>query len=67
MAELILEAKRRALGDDTPADILELIEQKLAPRPRDERAEPDAAAAPPATALQALERSAEQAVSVNGE
>ncbi len=39
MAELVLEAKRRALGDDTPADILELIEQKLAPRPRDERAE----------------------------
>ncbi len=45
MAELVLEAKRRALGDDTPADILELIEQKLAPRPRDERADGDAAAA----------------------
>jgi DNA repair exonuclease SbcCD nuclease subunit len=68
MAELVLEAKRRALGDDTPADILELIEQKLGPRPRDERAERDAAvAAPPATALQALERNAEQAVSVKGE
>lgn len=66
MAELVLEAKRRALGDDSPADILELIEQKLSPRPSDPARPDDAedinadnvAPAPPATALQALERSA---------
>jgi DNA repair exonuclease SbcCD nuclease subunit len=63
MAELILEAKRRALGDDSPSDILELIEQKLAPRPRDARHETELEVAPPpAGALQALERSAGKAV-----
>lgn len=63
MAELILEAKRRALGDDSPSDILELIEQKLAPRPHDARPETELEAAPPpAGALQALERSAGKAV-----
>jgi DNA repair protein SbcD/Mre11 len=58
MAELVLEAKRRALGDETPESILELIEQKVEPRaPRDERE-----AAPSPAALGALERSATTAV-----
>jgi exonuclease SbcD len=55
MAELVLEAKRRALADETPESILDLIEQKLdasAPAPAAE--EPAA----PAGALQALERNA---------
>ncbi|HVF58077.1 MAG TPA: exonuclease SbcCD subunit D [Pyrinomonadaceae bacterium] len=65
MAELVLEAKRRALGDDSAADILDLIEQKLEPRERDteaasqpEQSEP----APSAGALQALERNAGKVV-----
>src|SRR5205814_2276437 len=33
MAELVLDAKSYALGDKDPAEILELIEQKLAARP----------------------------------
>lgn len=58
MAELVLEAKRRALGDEPPEAILELIEQKIEPRPaRDERD-----AAPSAAALGALERSVTTAV-----
>jgi len=64
MAELVLEAKRRALGDDSPADILGLIEQKLDSSARN--AAHDAgeatATAPSPGALQALERSAEKAV-----
>ncbi len=64
LAELVLEAKRRALGDDTPADILELIEQKLEPRRVAVHGEGDEAggASPPARALQALERGATIAV-----
>ena len=59
MAELVLEAKRRALGDEPPESILELIEQKVEPRaPRDETAE----AAPSPAALGALERSATTAL-----
>src|SRR5919112_298675 len=34
MAELVLEAKRRALGDDPPEAIVELIEQKIEPSVR---------------------------------
>ncbi len=64
LAELVLEAKRRALGDDTPAEILELIEQKLEPRRVAVHGEGDetGGASPPARALQALERGATIAV-----
>lgn len=63
MAELILEAKRRALGDEPPESILELIEQKIEPRTRDgEKEAAAAAAAPSPSALGALERSAESIV-----
>jgi DNA repair exonuclease SbcCD nuclease subunit len=58
MAELVLEAKRRALGEESPENILELIEQKIEPRPHDTH---DDAAAPSPGALSALERSAEKA------
>ncbi|HEX8149564.1 MAG TPA: exonuclease SbcCD subunit D [Pyrinomonadaceae bacterium] len=58
MAELVLEAKRRALGDEPPESILELIEQKVEPRARPEEKEP----APSPAALGALERSATTAV-----
>ena len=62
MAELVLDAKRRALGDDDPAEILSAIEQKLdASAPvRAETAPADAAPSP--GALHALERSATTAV-----
>jgi len=60
MAELVLEAKRRALGDETPESILDLIEQRLEPR-ADAAPAPEADAAP-AGALHALERNAEEAV-----
>ena len=56
MAELVLEAKRRALGDEPPEVILELIEQKVEPRARPEEREP--AATPSPAALGALERNA---------
>jgi len=72
MAELVLDAKSYALGDKDPAEILELIEQKLAPRPDDKahsaeggaQADADAAAeaAPSPGALSALERSVTTAV-----
>lgn len=58
MAELVLEAKRRALGDEPPESILELIEQKVEPRARPEESEP----APSPAALSALERSATTAL-----
>jgi hypothetical protein len=58
MAELVLEAKRRALGDEPPESILELIEQKIEPSTR--AVEPAAAEdAPSSGALGALERNAE--------
>jgi len=56
MAELVLEAKRRALGDEPPEAILELIEQKAEPRA------PAAPEIPSPSALGALERSATTAV-----
>ncbi len=62
MAELVLEAKRRALGDEPPESILELIEQKVEPRTRDDGKEAAAAAAPSPSALGALERSTENVV-----
>jgi len=62
MAELVLEAKRRALGDEPPASILELIEQKLAPAASDAQTPTEADAAPSPGALHALERSATTAV-----
>jgi exonuclease SbcD len=58
MAELVLEAKRRALGDEPPESILELIEQKIEPSPRAVAA-PAAEDAPSPGALGALERNAE--------
>ncbi|PYS76376.1 MAG: DNA repair exonuclease [Acidobacteria bacterium] len=62
MAELVLDAKAYALSDKDPAEILELIEQKLAPRHGDAQADAAAEAAPSPGALQALERSATTAV-----
>src|ERR671929_207911 len=60
MAELVLEAKRRALGDEPPESILELIEQKVEPaRAAHSAAEAAAAEAPSPGALGALERNAE--------
>src|ERR1051325_2178018 len=61
MAELVLEAKRRALGDETPESILELIEQKIEPSVR--AAVPAAEETPSPGALGALERNAVEAVS----
>jgi len=61
MAELVLDAKRRALGDEDPAEILSAIEQKIEAAPR-ERADASPAPAPSPGALHALERSAEKAV-----
>ncbi|HVF41989.1 MAG TPA: exonuclease SbcCD subunit D [Pyrinomonadaceae bacterium] len=61
MAELVLEAKRRALGDDPPESILELIEQKIEPSAR-ESAVPAAEETPSPGALGALERNAVEAV-----
>jgi hypothetical protein len=62
MAELVLEAKRRALGDETPESILELIEQKIEPSPRVTVAA-DTEEAPSPGALGALERNAVEAAS----
>jgi predicted Zn-dependent peptidase len=61
MAELVLDAKSYALGDKDPAEILELIEQKLAPRPARDAPDATDAAEPTPTpgALGALERNAE--------
>ena len=59
MAELVLEAKRRALGDEPAESILELIEQKIEPRAQSVNVAPDA---PSPAALGALERSATTAV-----
>jgi exonuclease SbcD len=58
MAELVLEAKRRALGDEPPEVILELIEQKIEPRTRDAAASEALETPPSPSALDALERSA---------
>jgi DNA repair protein SbcD/Mre11 len=60
MAELVLEAKRRALGDDPPEAILELIEQKIEAGPKQEAQATDGTLpAPSPSALHALERNAE--------
>lgn len=61
MAELVLEAKRRALGDDTPESILELIEQKIEPSARSAVAPSEETPSP--GALGALERNAVEALS----
>jgi DNA repair protein SbcD/Mre11 len=60
MAELVLEAKRRALGDEPPETILELIEQKLdaPPNKAETPASADTKERPTPGALHALERSA---------
>ena len=67
MAGLVLETKRLVLGDESPAAILDLIEQKLdsvARAESDGGGTPDdlpAASAPTAGALHAIERNAERA------
>jgi DNA repair exonuclease SbcCD nuclease subunit len=61
MAELVLEAKRRALGDEPPESILELIEQKIEPSHSATVAAEEEAPSP--GALGALERNAVEAVS----
>jgi exonuclease SbcD len=61
MAELVLEAKRRALGDESPESILELIEQKIEPA-RAAQAAAAADEAPSPGALGALERNAEKSL-----
>jgi DNA repair exonuclease SbcCD nuclease subunit len=63
IAELVIEAKRQALSDESPDKILELIERKLeesAPPVAVEQTEDsaDREHAPTATALSAIERSA---------
>ncbi len=61
MAELVIEAKRLALSQETPDKILELIEQKLnASATAEASAEdaPEAESVPTATALSAIERNA---------
>lgn len=60
MAELVLEAKRRALGDEPPESILELIEQKIEPSHSATVAAAEEAPSP--GALGALERNAVEAV-----
>jgi DNA repair protein SbcD/Mre11 len=62
MAELVLEAKRRALGDETPESILELIEQKLEARNAETTVGADSEPEPSPGALHALERSVTTAV-----
>ena len=57
IAALVLGAKELVLGDRSPEDILELIEQKLDSRPRDAQLETTESAPSPG-ALGALERSA---------
>ncbi len=59
MAELVLEAKRRALGDEPPESILELIEQKIEPSARTADAAVATEETPSPGALGALERNAE--------
>jgi exonuclease SbcD len=63
MAALVLDAKDFALDERPPEEILELIEKKLEASRGDEQTPMDAA--PSTGALQALERSAEQAVGNN--
>jgi DNA repair protein SbcD/Mre11 len=60
MASLVLDAKEFALGDRPAEEILDLIEQKLAPAADADA--PGAEAAATAGALHALERNAETAV-----
>jgi DNA repair exonuclease SbcCD nuclease subunit len=65
MAELVIDAKRRVLGEDSPEDILGFIEQKLEASLRDRAGDvaEAASAVPSSGALQALERSATTATS----
>jgi DNA repair exonuclease SbcCD nuclease subunit len=61
MAELVLEAKRRALGGDPAEDIYQLIKQKVEPGSRAD-SHAAATAEPAPGALHALERNAAEAV-----
>lgn len=58
MAELVLEAKRRALGDEPADAILELIERKLEARPREDEGAAETDERASSGALHALERNA---------
>lgn len=58
MAGLVLEAKRLALGDESPEKILELIEQQLDAEAPPAQLRSDAELVAPSVALQALERNA---------
>ena len=62
MAELVIEAKRQALGNESPDKILELIEQGIALSAGASKEEADQSAeqtsAPTPTALSAIERNA---------
>ncbi len=66
MAELVIEAKRQALSNESPDKILELIERKLEdgspPAPERATEMADRESAPTATALSAIERNATNAV-----
>jgi DNA repair exonuclease SbcCD nuclease subunit len=61
MAELVIEAKRQALGNETPDKILELISQKLDQSNAVEK-QRDATEHSTTTALNAIERNAQTAV-----
>jgi hypothetical protein len=66
IAELVIETKRQALGNEPPDKILELIEQKLSQS--DAKGKPEALEgehAPTAAALSAIERNAQTAVMSN--
>jgi exonuclease SbcD len=58
MAELVIEAKRQALGNETPDKILELISQKLDQSNAAEKQHDATEQATTATALNAIERNA---------
>lgn len=65
MAELVIEAKRLALGQESPDKILELIEQKLEGRAADEAKDAVAESLPTSAGMSAIERNAATAVMSN--
>lgn len=62
MAELVIEAKRLALSQESPDKILELIEQKLGGPAPEEAEKAEAENLPTTTGLSAIERNATTAV-----
>jgi exonuclease SbcD len=66
MAELVIETKRQALGNEPPDKILELIAQKLSQSEAKDKPEAvEGEHAPTAAALSAIERNAQTAVMSN--